>query len=200
MTAALTVYGVVQSSERPRWVTVSSAPQAQVALVPGAGLTARGAPSLYLARRLEVARELYADGKVSAILVSGDNSRTTYDEPTAMRDWLVAQGVPDDVVVRDYAGFDTQDTCVRARKVFGVTSAIVVTQDYHLPRALFLCVHAGIDAHGVPASSANSHAVEYTLREGPASLKAAWDAATHRPPVYGGHETSVQQILTRAGR
>src|SRR4051812_8273310 len=109
-------------------------PDTPVALVLGAGLRPDGSPSTYLRRRLDAAADLYARGAVRAILVSGDSSRAGYDEPTAMRDWLVAGGVPAGVVVRDYAGVDTHDSCVRAHDVFGVDAAVVVTQTYHLRR------------------------------------------------------------------
>ncbi|WP_235534260.1 vancomycin high temperature exclusion protein [Oerskovia sp. Root22] len=178
---------------------VASTPDRPVALVLGAGLRPDGSPSTFLRRRLDAARELYEQGKVQVVLVSGDNSREGYDEPTAMLDWLVEQGVPAEHVVRDFAGFDTHDTCVRAREIFGVTEAVVVTQDYHLPRALFSCSRAGIDAVGVGVSSTSvepAKAVMYRVREVPASLKAAWDAVTHREPVHlGTKETAVTDAL-----
>ncbi|GAA3231477.1 vancomycin high temperature exclusion protein [Oerskovia jenensis] len=178
---------------------VEDVPARPVALVLGAGLRPDGTPSTYLTRRLDAARELYERGTVEVILVSGDNSREDYDEPTAMLDWLVGHGVPADRVVRDFAGFDTHDTCVRAREVFGVTEAVVLTQDYHLPRALFSCAQAGIDAVGVGVSAESvepAKAVVYRVREVPASLKAAWDAVTGREPVHlGARETGVTDVL-----
>lgn len=176
-------------------------PARDVALVLGAGLRPDGSPSTYLRRRLNAAAELYESGTVRAILVSGDNSVANYDEPTAMRDWLVAAGVPEDAVVRDFAGFDTHDTCVRAREVFGVTSAVVITQDYHLRRALFSCSRAGIDAVGRGVSSESvepAKAVWYRVREVPAAIKSAWDALTGRRPVHlGPQESGVRDALAR---
>jgi vancomycin permeability regulator SanA len=192
----LWVQGVGQSRMR------SEVPARDVALVLGAGLRPDGTPSTYLRRRLDAAAELYATGTVAVILVSGDNSVVSHDEPTAMRDWLVDRGVPPDVVVRDFAGFDTHDTCVRAHEVFGVTSAVVITQDYHLRRALFSCAQAGIDVVGKGVSSSSvepAKALVYRLRELPASLKAAWDALTDRRPVHlGPRETGVQDVLDRS--
>jgi vancomycin permeability regulator SanA len=111
----------------------------------------------------------------------------------------VAHGVPAGKVVRDHAGFDTHDSCVRAHDVFGVRDAVVVTQDYHLRRALFSCELAGIDAVGVGVSSQSvrpRQAVLWHLREVPASWRAAWDAVTGRSAVYPGPpETSVQDAL-----
>lgn len=178
-------------------------PATDVAIVLGAGLRPDGTPSTYLRRRLDAAAELYDQGTVKVILVSGDNSREGYDEPTAMRDWLVGLGVPADRVVLDYAGFDTHDTCVRAHEVFGVTSAVVITQDYHLPRALFSCREAGVDVVGLGVSSTGIEpikAVLYRLREAPASARAAWDALTGRDPVYPGpRETGIEDALSDAG-
>ena len=174
-------------------------PPTDVAIVLGAGLQPDGTPSTYLRGRLEAARELYTQGTVKVILVSGDSSREGYDEPTAMRDWLVGHGVPSDRVVLDYAGFDTHDTCVRAHDVFGVTSAVVITQDFHLPRALFSCSEAGVAVVGLEVSSASAEpfmTILYRLREAPASALAAWDVLTGSDPVHRGpHETGVEDAL-----
>ena len=179
--------------------SVDDVPPTEVALVLGAGLRPDGTPSTYLRRRLDAAYRLYAEGTVEVILVSGDNRTTDHDEPTAMRDWLVDLGVPADRVVRDFAGRDTHDSCVRAHEIFGVERAVVITQDYHLRRALFSCDRAGLEVVGLGVSSASVKPVEafgYRLRELPASLKAAWDALTHRRPVHlGPRETGVQDVL-----
>jgi len=195
---ALWVQVVGQTRVRPG---VSDISRTDVAIVLGAGLRPDGTPSTYLRRRLDAAAELYARGTVGVILVSGDNSTTQHDEPTAMRDWLVGLGVPEDRVVRDFAGLDTHDSCVRAHAVFGVTDAVVITQDYHLRRALFSCREAGIDVVGLGVSSTSVEpikAVLYRVREIPASIKAAWDALTGREPVHlGPHETGVEDALAR---
>jgi len=145
---------------------------------------------------------LYARGAVDVVLVSGDNGTVRHDEPTAMQEWLVTHGVPSDKVVRDHAGFDTHDSCVRAHDVFGVRDAVVVTQDYHLRRALFSCSLAGIDVVGVGVSSTSVHpkqALLWRLREVPASWRAAWDALSGRPAAFPGPaETSVQDALSLA--
>ena len=112
--------------------------EAPVAIVLGASVWAPGEPSPWLKYRLETAAGLYESGRVDAILVSGDNSRVDYDEPTAMRDYLVGLGVPSEAIALDYAGFDTYDTCVRARRIFGVDQALLVSQDFHVSRAVAL--------------------------------------------------------------
>ena len=196
----LVVQAVGQTAIRP---DVASVPATPVALVLGAGLEPDGTPSVYLARRLEAARQLFEAGTVQVILVSGDNSTPYHDAPGAMRRWLLQHGVPDAKIVRDAAGFDTHDSCVRARQIFGVTSAVVVTQDYHVRRALFSCKAAGIESSGVGVSAASvtpKQAVVWRLRELPASWKAAWDALTHRRPVFlGTPEDGVRTALETPG-
>jgi vancomycin permeability regulator SanA len=134
----------------------------------GAQVDPDGSPSPFLAARLELARRLYVAGKVRVLLVSGDNMHHNYDEPDAMRSWLVAHGVPAGKVVRDYAGFDTYDSCARAVRIFGVHRAIVVTQAFHIPRAVTLCRHLGMDADGVGDESVAQYHDEWlrgTVRE-----------------------------------
>src|SRR5262245_38745991 len=124
-------------------------PPAPVALVLGAQEHDDATPSTFLSARLDLAIQLYRAGKVKVLLVSGDNGRPDYDEPDTMRGYLISRGIPAAKVVADYAGFDTYDSCSRARRIFGVTRAIVVTQSFHIHRAVTLCRHLGIDATGV---------------------------------------------------
>lgn len=128
--------------------TTADAPAAEVAVVFGAGLW-NGRPTPYLADRLDAAAELYRTGKVKVVLVTGDNSRTEYDEPDAMRTYLTEHGVPDERIVSDYAGFDTWDSCVRAKEIFGVERAVLISQGFHIRRAVALCQAAGLDSYGV---------------------------------------------------
>ncbi|MDX6741883.1 vancomycin high temperature exclusion protein [Actinocorallia sp. A-T 12471] len=175
----------------------SGAPNADVALILGAGLTPQGAPTPFLARRLDIGIALLEQGKTKALLLSGDNGTTEYDEPTAMRDYLIAHGVPERVIVLDHAGFDTWDSCVRARKIFGVTRALVVSQYFHLTRAVALCRRAGIDAHGVGDSPPwpEPNAYGYA-REIPAALKAMGDVILRRDPRFlGPREDGVDRAL-----
>ena len=181
----------------------SAVARTPVAIVFGAGLKPDGSPSEYLTRRLEAARALYAARTVGAVLVSGDNGRPQHDEPPALRDWLVAHGVPGERVVRDLAGFDTHDSCVRAHDVFGIRRAVLISQDYHVRRALFSCRAAGVDVVGIGVSADGVtpvQAVVWRLRELPASRKACWDAVTGRRPKFDGPpDTSVTDALAAAG-
>jgi vancomycin permeability regulator SanA len=163
----------------------ASLPHKQVAIVLGAGIRGDGRPTLFLRDRLNGAIQLYRLGKVDGLLMTGDNHVATYDEATSMRDYAVAQGVPASAITLDYAGFDTYDSCYRARAVFGVQSAIVVTQSYHLPRAVYTCRGVGIDAVGlgVPDWGTNptGQMAHYQVREMLASVKAMWDVDLGHP-------------------
>jgi SanA protein len=169
-------------------------PHAQVALVLGAGLNADGAPSGMLEDRLRAAAALYRDGRVERVLASGDHGRPGYDEPNAMRRELVRLGVPDRDVFTDHAGFATLDSVVRARKVFNVHSAIVVTQGFHLPRALWLARRAGLTAYGLEAGAGHGYGekgVQAKVREVLARTKAVGDVVTGAQPRFLGPRVDV---------
>ncbi|HYX92946.1 MAG TPA: ElyC/SanA/YdcF family protein, partial [Myxococcaceae bacterium] len=131
---------------RGRIVSPAGAPQAPVALVFGAGLERGGTPSAVLRQRLDTAVALYRRGTVKKVLVSGDNTDRYHDETLSMRRYVLALGMPEQDVVADHAGVSTYDSCFRARDVFQVRRAILVTQDFHLPRALFIANSLGIES------------------------------------------------------
>ncbi|MER5350036.1 ElyC/SanA/YdcF family protein [Kitasatospora sp. NPDC002551] len=181
--------------------TVESAPSAPVAVVFGAGLF-DGRPSPYLAHRLDAAVELYGRGKVQAILVTGDNGRVGYDETDAMRGYLIEHGVPEVRVVGDYAGFDTWDSCTRAHRIFGVDRAVLVSQDFHVRRALALCEAAGIESYAVGVPEERDVTWLYGgFREIPGAGKAALNAWLRPDPLFlGPREAGIPQALADAGR
>jgi vancomycin permeability regulator SanA len=191
--------GWIRYSARGHIYDEASVPAAPVALVLGAPVYDGGSPSPFLAARLDVARRLYDAGRVRAILVSGDHGRWEYSEPDAMREYLIAHGVPGRKVVADYAGFDTYDSCARARRIFGVRRAIVVTQSFHIARAVTLCRRLGLDVDGVGDDSVRVFAGAWrkgSLREKGAAVKAAFDVLTGRDPVYlGRYESGVDDAL-----
>lgn len=181
--------------------TVRSAPDAPVAVVFGAGLM-DGKPSPYLAHRLDAALELYRAHKVRAILVTGDNGTVQYDETDAMRGYLIGHGVPAVRVVGDYAGFDTWDSCARAHRIFGVDKAVLVSQTFHVRRALALCEAAGIDAYAVGVEEWHDTTWMYgEVREIAGAGKAALNAALRPDPtLLGGREDGVRLALADAAR
>ena len=157
--------------------SADTVPAEQVALVFGA-LVDGDRPSEFLANRLDTAVDLYDRNVVTRVLVSGNNDRHGYDEPDTMRNYLVAHGIPASAITVDPAGYDTLDTCVRARRVYHVDRAILVTQAFHVARAIALCRANGVTGYGVGIPSwpvgAGSTMWGY-LREYFATDKALWD-------------------------
>jgi SanA protein len=142
----------------------AEAPPAPVALVFGAGLS-RSVPSPLLAERLNMGIALYRQGKAQKLLVSGDNSDRYHDETAAMKRYIVEHGVPAADVIEDEMGLSTYDSCARARLVFKLERALLVTQRFHLPRALFIANSLGLDAYGVAADPEPHRASPYLFRE-----------------------------------
>jgi len=175
-----------------RIYTVDTIPPGRVAIVFGAGLTQSGYPTAILRDRVETAAQLYFAGKVEKLLMSGDNSTLDYNEPESMRQYALSLGIPDEDIVLDYAGRRTYDTCYRAKAIFGLERAILVTQDFHLPRALYLCNALGIQAVGVQADGRDyrkSSVLYWNMRELIAAAAALWDVnISHPVPVLGEPE------------
>ncbi|MBI5297475.1 MAG: YdcF family protein [Chloroflexi bacterium] len=171
---------------------VDQVPAERVAIVFGAGLTRDGTPTAVLRDRVETAVQLYFSGKAEKLLMSGDNRFVEYNEPEAMRQYAIDLGVPDEAIVLDYAGRRTYDTCYRAKAIFGVERAILVTQDFHLPRALYLCNALGIEAVGVKANNFYYRKISrliWNTRELLATFGAVVDVQIAKPmPVLGNPE------------
>ena len=166
----------------------------RVAIVFGARIYSDGRLSPMLRDRVETAVELYETGKVEKLLMSGDNRFEDYDEPGRMRDYAVSLGIPSEDIQPDYAGRRTYDTCYRARAVFQLEAAILVTQDFHLPRALFTCEGLGLDVVGVAADrqTYSRRSVAWsTLREVPALTLALVDVMRQDPPPVLGEPVPI---------
>lgn len=140
---------VLRSADGRIYTSAEQTPAQAVALVLGTSPKVKsGRKNLFFERRMNAAASLYKSGKTKKILVSGDNGSPYYDEPTAMQKALVERGIPKEDIALDYAGFRTLDSVIRAHKVFGVQRCVIVTDDFHLPRALFVAEEEGIDAIG----------------------------------------------------
>jgi SanA protein len=165
----------------------SEVPSAPVAIVFGAGYWPSGRLSDALADRMDTAIELYEAGKVNKLLLTGDNRVADYNEPAVMAEYAQARGVPREDLVLDYAGRRTYDSCYRARVIFGVERAVLVTQAFHLPRAVFTCERLGLDVAGLVADRHRYvRSSWYRLRELPALARAWLDLNLIRPvPVLG---------------
>ncbi|MFF4346564.1 vancomycin high temperature exclusion protein [Streptomyces sp. NPDC001530] len=181
--------------------TTADAPRTEVAVVFGAGLW-DGEPSPYLAHRLDAAAKLYRAGRIKVVLVTGDNSREDYDEPDAMRAYLTKRGVPDGRIVSDYADFDTWDSCVRAKKIFGVDRAVLISQGFHIRRAVALCQAAGVSSYGIGVDAKHDATWYYGgTREIFAAGKAALDAVFKPDPRFlGPKEPGVARALAADGK
>jgi SanA protein len=175
--------------------TVANAASEKIAIVFGAGLLKDGTPSPVLKDRVSTAAQLYFSGKIQKILMSGDNRFVDYNEPASMQAYALELGVPDEAIVLDFAGRRTYDTCYRAKNIFGLDQAILVTQKYHLPRALFTCNGMGLKSIGVASDLRTYHPHSLTfwnVREFPATLVALWQVWISRPlPVMGDPEPIV---------
>ena len=163
-------------------------PDVDVALVLGAApIGPEGGPNRYFVYRLDAAAALFKAGKVKYLLVSGDNRRDDYDEPTAMREGLIARGVPAQAIYRDFAGLRTWDSVLRARSVFGQTRLIIVSQRFHLARAIFLARAEGLEAWGVEARDVvRPYSYLTTLRRYPSAVRAYLDVWLETPPRHAG--------------
>ena len=184
--------GIVRHAARGHLYPLDQVPSAPAALVLGAQVYPNGMPSRFLRARLDLALVLLQRGTVDRLLLSGDAQAPEYDEPAAMRDHLLAAGAPGDRLILDPYGLDTYDSCVRAREAYGITQMVIVTQTYHLPRAVGTARLLGLDAVGVgdrtvrireDGSGLNEPWVRGWIRDQVACSKTIWDVGTRRRPL-----------------
>ena len=177
---------------RDQTYTLETVPERPVAIIFGAWVTPSERPSAMLADRIKMGAELYHSGKAKVLLLTGDNHIDSYNEPEAMRQYALGLGVPDSALVLDYAGFRTYDSCYRARDVFQVTQAILVTQAFHLDRALLICNGLGLDAVGVSADVMRPTGYSWRsllvseLREYPSTALSVLDLLRGQQPTFLG--------------
>lgn len=162
-----------------------------VAIVLGASVYSDGTLSPLLEERAVAAFDLYKAGRVKKILVSGDNHVSNYNEVIPIREYLVEKGIPTEDLFTDFAGFDTYDTMYRAVRIFDVKNALIVTQSFHLPRAIFAARNVGLDAYGVPADKSSSY-IRNNLREFFATAKTYFEVVTDAPSLFLGRQISIE--------
>lgn len=178
---------VLWSTQGEATSNVAEVPNAEVAIVPGALVEPNGRMSSMLAARVQQAAALWHAGKVQKVLVSGDHHTWAYDEPDTMRKALVRDGVSPVDIFEDHAGFDTWATMVRAHSIFGVRGAVIVTQGFHMPRALYLAKEAGIEATGLTADLQpwGLEGQKSDIREVLSRVKAIADVVLDAPAMAG---------------
>lgn len=180
------------------WTTESSIygavrelPYNKVGLLLGTSPVGRnGKENLYFKYRIEAAVQLYKAGKISYILLSGDNHTKEYDEPKYMKKALLSKGVPEEAIVLDYAGFRTLDSVVRAKEVFGQNSFTIISQKFHNERAVYLAHHYGISAVGYNAREVKRLNIP-VLRESLARVKMFLDILFHKKPKFLGEKIEI---------
>ena len=156
-------------------------PALPTAVVFGAGLRRDGRPTAVLADRITTAANLYHQGKTDALIVSGSRNTWGYDEAEAMRSFAMELGVPTEAILLDPEGDRTYATCLNLKNKFGIEEALLITQRFHLPRALVLCDTMGLSTEGVAADLRNYRADSFwSFRETIATLRALWDAGRYR--------------------
>lgn len=172
------------------YARVGDVPERAVVIVPGAAVLRSGQLSAVFLDRANAAVALYRAGKAGKILVSGDNGTVEHNEVDPAKRYLVAEGIPGADIYLDHAGFDTYSTMYRAKEIFGVSSAIVATQSFHLPRALFIARRLGLDAVGYRSDNV-SLLPRNEVRESFARIKAVWDVALRREPKFLGERIPI---------
>ena len=179
---------IIHNTESCLYDQVETIPENRVGLLLGTSPKLRGGrPNLYFNYRITAAVELFQAGKISRILVSGDNRRMNYNEPVEMRKALIAHGIPDSVIVMDFAGIRTLDSVIRAKKVFGQDRFTIISQRFHNERALYIAGRNGIEAVGFNAKDVDVYSgVKTRVRELLARVKVFIDIVVHKGPRHLG--------------
>ena len=181
---------IVEKSSRGKiFNNVSDIPCNDVGLLLGTNPIGRtGRPNIYYVHRIQAVIDLYKAGKIKVVLISGDNSHRSYNEPEYMKKDLVSKGIPADRIFLDYAGFRTFDSMIRAQKVFGQNSFTIISQEFHNQRALYICQHLGIDAVAFNAKNTISRywRIRMYFREKLARTKAVLDILFGKKPHFLG--------------
>lgn len=174
---------------------VEAVPHTRVAMLLGTNpQTKTGKMNYFYKHRIDAAVKLFQHGKIDRILISGDNSKSTYNEPDAMKNDLVAAGIPDSVIYLDYAGFSTYDSMVRAKKVFGLSEFVVISQDFHNRRAVYIARQNNIDAIGYNVQNTlfGKWCIKMELREILARVKAVGEVVMNKKPHFLGEPIEIK--------
>lgn len=184
-------YHVKHYANKKCYKNLVNIPACKVGIVLGAGVR-NGNPSTYLADRLDAAIELYRSGKVQKLLLTGDNGSVRYDEVTVMKHYCADRGVDTTKIYLDYAGFDTYSSLYRAKQIFKVDTAIIVSQNYHLDRAVYLGNKLGVYCYGFAADNGSyNHYRQNVIREYVAVIKSYFERLVRRKPKFLGETVDI---------
>lgn len=188
-------YKVSAYSKPYLFTNASNVPYCKAALLLGTSAKNRmGGDNLFFTRRIAAATALYKAGKMKYIIVSGDNSRTDYNEPEDMRQALIASDIPDSAIVLDYAGFRTFDSVVRCKEIFGQDSVIIISQPFHNERAVYIARKEGMEAVAFNAEDVNGrYSIKTNIREWFARVKVLLDVhVLSTEPHFGGEKIELR--------
>ena len=193
LTVILADNRIKSASKNHHYSDVAAIPENKVGLVLGTSkYLSNGQLNLYYKYRIDAAIALYKAGKIKYLVVSGDNSRKTYDEPTQMKADLIAGGVPEEVIFLDYAGFRTLDSVVRMKEIFSQNSFTIISQHFHNERAIYLAQKQGLNAVGFNAKDVDKYAgFKTNLREKLARVKVFVDFFTNKQPKFLGEKIKI---------
>jgi SanA protein len=183
---------VVSNGKPYIYATISDVPECYTGIVLGAKVNKSGSPSDILKDRIDVAIDLYKNHKIKRFLLTGDHGTSGYDEVNNMKDYLIKNGIDTENIFLDHAGFDTYSSMVRAKEVFQVTDAIIITQQFHLSRAVYIARSKGLNAYGVTSDKRYYRSMEYLkFREMIANVKALYEIIINKSPRFLGKQIPI---------
>ncbi len=187
-------YKTDKATEKYIYTSTDDIPKCKAALLLGtAKQLSSGRANLYFTYRLDAAENLYNSGKISHIVISGDNSRKDYNEPQDMKDALVIRGISEDKITLDYAGFNTYDSVHRMKKIFGQDRFIIISQQFHNQRAIYIAQSTDLEAYGYNARDLSRRSgIKVKLREKLARVKMFLDIIVDREPKFLGDTISIE--------
>ncbi|TDO77343.1 SanA protein [Flavobacterium chryseum] len=187
-------YYVKSSTKKNIYYSLKKFPKNDVGIIFGAGING-DQPSKYLKDRLDAGILLYNSKRINKILLSGDNGSNEYDELTVMKNYCFSHGVDTTKIFIDYAGFDTYSTMYRAKHIFNIKKATLISQKYHLNRAIYIGQKLGIKSVGFPANSGEYRGYQYvTFREYLSIFKSFFDVLRNREPHFLGHQIDINGV------
>lgn len=178
-------FWIVQEGRKKIYTDIKKVGNYEYGIVFGAGVKATGEPHIMLRDRLIAASNLYKEDKIDKILVSGDNQQKDYNEPQAMYNYLVEElDVPSEIIYKDPYGLRSYDSCIRAKHIYGIDRALLITQGYHLPRTIYLCEKLGVQSTGFSGTLEEYGNLDYFKLREVAAIYKSWYDINIRAPEY----------------